>query len=170
MDNQETWHSIKSLEKELQIPDTTLRRYIRQHGHHLNIKKNGKSYLVANESIPLLKKIRSLYVEGKSIENIETVLTNEGHPITITIDNHTESTALTLNESIEDIRNTLNSQMNEQKQIIQSLIQTIHEQQHYIEAKLEERDKHLIEALKENEEMKKQIAASQQKKWWQFWK
>ncbi|PRR90151.1 hypothetical protein C6W20_10075 [Bacillus sp. NMCN6] len=54
-------------EKELQIPDTTLRRYIRQHGHHLNIKKNGKSYLVANESIPLLKKIRGLYVEGKSI-------------------------------------------------------------------------------------------------------
>ncbi|ALS35573.1 hypothetical protein BPUM_04370 [Bacillus pumilus SAFR-032] len=43
-------------EKELQIPDTTLRRYIHQHGHHLNIKKNGKSYLVANESIPLLKK------------------------------------------------------------------------------------------------------------------
>ncbi|MGY8623537.1 hypothetical protein ACN6A9_18355 [Bacillus safensis] len=43
-------------EKELQIPDTTLRRYIRQHGHHLNIKKNGESYLVANESIPLLKK------------------------------------------------------------------------------------------------------------------
>ncbi|MBQ4874472.1 DUF3967 domain-containing protein [Bacillus safensis] len=130
MDNQETWHSIKSLEKELQIPDTTLRRYIRQHGHHLNIKKNGKSYLI----------------------------------------NHTESTALTLNESIKDIKNTLNSQMNEQKQIIQSLIQTIHEQQHYIEAKLEERDKHLIEALKENEEMKKQIAAAQQKKWWQFWK
>ncbi|MGY8623538.1 DUF3967 domain-containing protein [Bacillus safensis] len=60
--------------------------------------------------------------------------------------------------------------MNEQKQIIQSLIQTIHEHQHYIEAKLEERDKNLIEALKENEEMKKQIAAVQQKKWWQFWK
>ncbi|MBR0608094.1 DUF3967 domain-containing protein, partial [Bacillus safensis] len=97
------------------------------------------------------------------------ILTNEGHPITITIDNHTESTALTLNESIEDIRNTLNSQMNEQKQIIQSLIQTIHEQQYYIEAKLEEHDKHLIEALKENEEMKKQIATAQQKKWWQFW-
>ncbi|MCW4359948.1 DUF3967 domain-containing protein, partial [Bacillus altitudinis] len=77
---------------------------------------------------------------------------------------------LTLNESIEDIRNTFNSQMNEQKQIIQSLIKTIHEQQHYIEAKLEERDKNLIEALKENKEMKKQIAASQQKKWWKFWK
>ncbi|AIZ58988.1 hypothetical protein V2B35_16105 [Bacillus safensis] len=93
----------------------------------------------------MLKKIRGLYVEGKSIENIETILTNEGHPITITIDNHTESTVLTLNESIEEIKNTLNSQMNEQKQIIQSLIQTINEQQYYIEAKLEERDKHLIE-------------------------
>lgn len=59
--------------------------------------------------------------------------------------------------------------MNEQKQIIQSLIQTINEQQYYIEAKLEERDKHLIET-KKNEEMKKQIAAAQQKRWWQFWK
>ncbi len=81
-----------------------------------------------------------------SIENIETLLTNEGHPITI--DNRTENTALTLNESIEEIKNTLNSQMNEQKQIIQSLIQTINEQQYYIEAKLEERDKHLIETKK----------------------
>ncbi|MFJ5966185.1 DUF3967 domain-containing protein [Bacillus sp. NPDC093026] len=170
MDNQQKWYSIKSLENKLRIPNTTLRRYIRQHGHHLNIKKDGKSYLVAEESIPLLKKIRSLYDQGKSIESIEKGLKNEGHPITITIDDYNENTVLTLNESLEDIRNSLTSQMNEQKQIIQSLIQTVHEQRHFFETKLEERDKHLLDTLKENQELKKQLASTHKKKWWEFWK
>jgi len=43
------------------------------------------------------------------------------------------------------------------------------EQQEYINTKLEERDKKLIESIKERQETKKQIATATQKKWWQFW-
>ena len=39
-----------------------------------------------------------------------------------------------------------------------------------IESKLEERDPKLIESIKELQETKKEIAATQQKKWWRFWK
>lgn len=43
------------------------------------------------------------------------------------------------------------------------------EQQEYINTKLEERDQKLIESIREIQESKKQLAAIQQKKWWQFW-
>lgn len=41
-------------------------------------------------------------------------------------------------------------------------------QQEYINTKLDERDQKLIESIKEIQETKKQLAATQQKKWWQF--
>ena len=33
-----------------------------------------------------------------------------------------------------------------------------------------ERDQNLLKAIRETQEVKKQLAATQQKKWWQFWK
>ncbi|MGE7907415.1 DUF3967 domain-containing protein [Peribacillus sp. NPDC094092] len=39
-----------------------------------------------------------------------------------------------------------------------------------VENKLEERDPKLIESIRELQETKKEIAATQQKKWWRFWK
>lgn len=38
------------------------------------------------------------------------------------------------------------------------------------EKRQSERDLNLMKALKETQEVKKQIAADQQKKWWQFWR
>jgi len=43
------------------------------------------------------------------------------------------------------------------------------EQQEYINSKLEERDQQLMESIREIQEAKNQLAATQQKKWWQFW-
>ena len=42
------------------------------------------------------------------------------------------------------------------------------EQQEYINSKLEERDQQLMESIREIQEAKNQLAATQQKKWWQF--
>ncbi|WP_280519800.1 DUF3967 domain-containing protein [Siminovitchia terrae] len=36
--------------------------------------------------------------------------------------------------------------------------------------KLEERDKKLVESLRAIQETKKEVAATTQNKWWQFWK
>ena len=44
------------------------------------------------------------------------------------------------------------------------------EQQEYINSKLEERDQQLMESIREIQEAKNQLAATQQKKWWKFWK
>lgn len=44
------------------------------------------------------------------------------------------------------------------------------EQREYINIKLEQRDRKLLESIREIQETKEQIAATQQKKWWIFWK
>lgn len=43
------------------------------------------------------------------------------------------------------------------------------EQQEYINTKLEERDQRLMESIREIQESKKQLAATQERKWWKFW-
>lgn len=50
--------------------------------------------------------------------------------------------------------------MNEQKKFNQSLLETIQKQQDYILTKLEERDKRLIESIREIQAAKKEIASS----------
>ena len=48
--------------------------------------------------------------------------------------------------------------------------QKIFEQLEAQEKRQIERDENLIKALREAQEVKKQLAATQQNKWWQFWK
>ena len=44
------------------------------------------------------------------------------------------------------------------------------EQQEYINSKLEERDQQIMESIREIQEVKNQLAATKQEKWWKFWK
>jgi len=62
---------VAEIEKETGIPDTTVRRYIRSHGHNFKLKKEGKSYLVASESVEIMKQIREWYAEGKQAKQVE---------------------------------------------------------------------------------------------------
>ena len=49
------------------------------------------------------------------------------------------------------------------------LIQEIRNQREYIENRLEERDRLLLESMRQTLETRKEIATAD-KKWWQFWK
>ncbi|MEC0117355.1 MerR family transcriptional regulator [Bacillus cereus] len=85
MSDTEKWFSVLEIEKQTSIPDATIRRYIRNHGHHLQIKKRGKSYLIAFDSLSTIKKIRELYDKGKQIEDVEETLRHMNIPVTITV-------------------------------------------------------------------------------------
>jgi hypothetical protein len=50
------------------------------------------------------------------------------------------------------------------------LLQQLQKQQQYIQESLERRDKTLMETVREIQETKLLTAATQQKRWWQFWK
>ena len=51
-----------------------------------------------------------------------------------------------------------------------SQIEEIRNQRQYIETRLEERDRLLMQSIRESMEVRKEIAAASEKKWWRFWK
>lgn len=172
------WLTVLDVEKQTGIPNATIRRYIRNHSHHLNIRKKGKSYYIASESLPTMLNIRQLYDDGKNLEQVEEALIQSDNPVIITVTTDDKQVTVNLGEALQDMKLA----MNEQNIIIQSLIEQIQKQQEYIDNKLEERDKNLIAAIKESQESKKQMATTlnpektnlpstqQEKKWYQFWK
>ncbi|TJY41834.1 hypothetical protein E5161_11570 [Cohnella pontilimi] len=66
--------SVNELALQLAIPAGTLRRYLRQHAHLLDVTKVHKSYVVAEESVGILKQIREEYARGLSSEEVEARL------------------------------------------------------------------------------------------------
>ncbi|MFB7099675.1 DUF3967 domain-containing protein [Streptomyces virginiae] len=169
------WFTISEADKETGIPHQTLRRYLNNHVHHLIIKKKHKSYLIAEESLQILLKIRELYSEGKTIEDVENALTEQGIPMNITVNDDENEVSINIGETLIHLQ----KDMREQKEFNEKLLEVLQAQneqikkhQEYIEQKLEVRDQKLLESLKESMEVRKQIAASkeQTKKWWKFWK
>lgn len=65
----------------------------------------------------------------------------------------TEDQQVTVNvgEALIDLQNT----MNEQNKIIHSLVEQVQKQQEFINTKLEDRDRKLMAAIRENQETKK---------------
>lgn len=67
------------------------------------------------------------------------------------------------------IQNTLEriEQLEQHKKQYEEQLETMKK---YIDTKLEERDRQLMELVRDTQETKKMIAAAKEKKWWQFWK
>lgn len=170
------WLTVLNLEKQLNIPNATIRRYIRNHGHHLNIRKKAKSYFIASESIPIILEIRKQYDDGKNQEQVEEAFIKKGTPVMIDVIADDEQMTVNIGEALQDMKKV----MHEQNEIIFSLVEQVKKQQEYIDKKLEERDSMLMAAIRENQEKKKQIAAADyekekteiinDKKWYQIWK
>lgn len=171
------WLTVLELERQIKIPNATIRRYIRNHGHHLNIRKKGKSYFVASDSIPVVLDIRQQYEDGKSQEQVEEAFIQKGNPMTITVTADDKQMTVNVGESLQDMKKSIH----EQNKLIESLIDQMKKQQEYIDTRLEERDRLLVAAIRENQEGRKQIAVStsdeheestpiKNKKWYEFWK
>lgn len=81
----EKWLTVSDLAEQFGIPQPTIRRYIERHGHHLHTKKHHKSYLISQESIPFLVRIREGYSEGMNGDQVETLLAASGAPTIINV-------------------------------------------------------------------------------------
>lgn len=170
------WLTVLDIEKQLKIPNATIRRYIRNHGHHLNIRKKGKSYFIASDSISTFLEIRKQYDEGKSLEEVEATLVQKGNPVTITVTAGDKQMTVNVGEALQDMKKA----MHEQNKLIESLIDQMKKQQEYIDTRLKERDSMLMVAIRENQESRKQVAVTgnenentspvKDKKWYEFWK
>jgi DNA-binding transcriptional MerR regulator len=189
MSEERKWLTINDLAKKIGIPHQTIRRYISQHSHHITMKKHHRSYLVDVGCIPVFLKIRELYGEGKSGDEIEEALANMGVPMTITVSKNNEKPVrIDVGEAFSKFNDTVRNikkELEEQAQLNAKLLDIVSEQhekldklERYIEDKFNERDIKLLEAIRDMKENHKQIAASKEqhqenkranKKWWKFW-
>lgn len=148
--NENEWLTVSEISEKTKIPAETIRRYIREHGIHLKIKKSGKEYRIHDESVNVIEKIRVLKESGKNKEEVEETLAASGIPLTITIKNeHDERMTVHVNDELQEIKKALleQRQFNEQqKQFNLQLLQEIKNQQLYYEKKFEE-EKHAREFI-----------------------
>ncbi|MBN6206212.1 MerR family transcriptional regulator [Ralstonia pickettii] len=69
------WFSISSVSEKVNIPRETVRRYVRQYGNHLEIKRGERNaYLVHENSLETVKKIRHLMEQGHEREQVKEFL------------------------------------------------------------------------------------------------
>jgi hypothetical protein len=166
------WSTVTEIEQKHGVPAPSTRRYLQRHGHKLNIKKRGKSYLIDHESIEVLIKIRDLYSDGKSEKEIDDILSNMGVPTTITIEEEGKEIEVPTDKVLMDIRNELQDvqefnrelldRSDRQEEFNRQLLERLDQQQAYIDKRLDERDERLMIALRNSLETQKMIAATQE--------
>lgn len=125
----EKWFTVSELLERFGIPQPTTRRYIERHGHHLHTKKHHKSYLISEESIPVLVRIREGYAEGMNADQVETLLAASGAPTIITVNDTSDQSGERV--SVDDLLD----RFKRQEEFNQLLVKTL-ERQHQ-----EDRDK-----------------------------
>lgn len=172
----EEWLSIAEVEKTTGIPDRTIRRYVSQHGHHLNTRKNHRNYLIAKTAVPVLAQIRDQYSRGRSADQVESSLAESGVPMMITVAGDDQN-PLTLNEALSNLRQKLGDSLtiigSEQRQmrkemefLREELLEKLERQDTLAKEMERERNRMLDFRDKELVMHIRQVLESKRQPWW----
>ncbi|MEI2442645.1 MerR family transcriptional regulator [Priestia megaterium] len=167
------WYSISELESETGVPHQTIRRYMDRHSHHFNKKKKYKSYLLSEDAIEVIKHIRTLYGKGMNAEQVDEELNASGLPIEYVIND--EKSMITMGSAFENLQESLQAlheKHEKQEEFNRQLIDSLQQQEKYIQSSIDRRDKQLTESIREQQDIKqmlleikesqKEIAAAEQ--------
>ncbi|SEP17399.1 hypothetical protein [Paenibacillus sp. OV219] len=113
------WLTVAQVGKLADIPPETVRRYINRHSHHLQVKKNHKSYQIADSCVPVFSQIRTLYEEGKQADEVEAALAKAGRPTIVSVNELGESVNVNVVEAMAALDSKLNA--------IASMLMNVHE-------------------------------------------
>ncbi len=142
MDDEE-WVTITEAEKSTGIPDRTIRRYLAQHGHHLNTKKNRRTYLIHRNTVEVLTRIRDHYARGRNAEQVEEVLAQGGVPMVIAAQDPPQ---VSLVEALSTLRQKLGDSLT-----------LIGSEQHQIRKEMEFLREELLEKLDRQETLAREM-------------
>lgn len=169
----EKWLSISQLSEVVETPETTVRRYLNKFSKYFRHEQIGRGKKYHPEAIEILNRIALLYNEDYETTEIEDLLSKE---FAFTVDDepgseHEDSKNKTTTQPpMENMEKQFEEFKNQQEQFNRQLLQRLDEQQSYIQNSIEERDKKLMDGLREVQETKKLLASTKQKRWWEFWK
>ena len=156
MKNDQQTYSSKEVAKRLSIQPVTVRKYAQLlEDKGFSFAKDEKGWReYSEENIRFLEYLCNMKSIGKSLEeSAEHIATLYRANLSIA------QPATPLQEE-----NILVEFMKAQHEFNQKLI----EQLNKIEQRQRDRDRNLMQALRETQETKKQLAAAKQKKWWRF--
>lgn len=160
MKKEKQWFSVVEVESQTGIPNQTIRRYINNHGVYLNPKKRGKGYFLSEESVKVIQEIRKLYDEGMTAQLVNDTLQERNIPMVITVSEGEQTMNIQVGEALSSMKKSID----EQNEVIRSLAEQMKKQQEYIDERLEQRDQRLIAAIRESQEVRREIAAEKEKK------
>lgn len=147
----EKWYSIQELADMLGISHTSISRYINHFPHFFEIKKTGKRKMVSASGVKVLRRVKELFEEGKTKEEVRAILEGDS-PVVHVVDENEQ--LLTYLNRIEE-QNVL-------------LLKEIQEQRTF----LQERDKKFIEILNNVLETRQEVASDVQqtkkRRWFNF--
>jgi hypothetical protein len=169
--------TISEIEKQTGISNSTCRRYLTTFERFFVVKGGSRLKKYESSSVGILIRIRDLYNDGRDTDEIHNILINE-FPMVIDGDEQQEvgnqTPTLATSDDLILIKQQLDEQtqfnikliekMERQELFNQALLQKLDEQKLYIERSIENRDRLLMETLKENQQARIEQAAAQQKK------
>lgn len=171
----EGWLSVTEIAEKTNIPKSTIRRYLIHHNHCLQVEKRKRGYFMAEKSIPIIYKIRDLYIAGKQAEEIDQFLIQiNNSSITSPVEesrNLTNNEVLSsMNQTITELKETIEKQKELLSDVVQMLGRTYKEKEDEIKQLNNQIDMLLaqIRVMKEAEEAREQIAAAK-KSWINRW-
>lgn len=72
------WLSVSEASARLGVPARRLRRYLERHGGAIETRRTGRKHLIAAGSMAALARIRDLYREGATAEDVDQALGAKG--------------------------------------------------------------------------------------------
>lgn len=152
------WYTVPQASEKTAVPGETVRRYVRQYGDFLQLRRGEKrSYLIHESSLDVIRKIRYLLEQGNQREQIENILQQTE---AITIQTNDESmneyfmslpqlqreTAKRMEGMAEQMQRQ-SEQIQKQNELIEKLTDRLDKQQDYISSSIEKRDQKLTQIM-----------------------
>lgn len=161
------WLTVGEIERQTRIPERTLRRYLELHGHHLQTRRQGRSVVVAESVIAILRQIRDWYETGWNAERVEAALSESGLPVTVAIDGHQR--AMTATEALQTLQQTLAALATEMADLRQDVIasrQATEQLRRVMDDRLDARDRQLMETMRVMQQQAVEQTQAPKRSWW----
>ncbi|MFC5714410.1 MerR family transcriptional regulator [Thalassorhabdus alkalitolerans] len=165
--------TVKEVSNIIEETPNVIRNWMKELKPYIPLKKNASGYNVFDrEALEKIKLIKQLHREQNySIRQIEHYFATGGEAYKPTPEKGTDEI---LADDLKDIKKELSmlrEEQHNQKDFNQELLKRLDHQQEYIDRRLEERHQKLDQFITEFREVKRlEAAASEEKKWWKFWK
>lgn len=149
----------------LGIKESTLRKYaliLKDCGYHFHVNDKGQRWYYNRDVIVLKKLIQTKQSPDMTLEQAADAVVSWFNQSNISLSITNESAKKErYNDDIKELKDTIDKQ----NILLQELMKKMDQQQQYIDERLEERDRKLMESLRESQEERKallQISSAQE--------